>query len=196
MSRLPRAIAAIVGLVCIACGANVHSPTPASPSLATSPLATTLAVTAPPSSPVAWQVEPLTDARSGTTLRIGDLAGRIVFLEGMATWCPPCLEQQDEARQALLQLDPRKVMYLSVDIDPREKQPTLRAYVEQHGYTWPFVVASSTFLRELSESFGTTVLNPPSTPIVVVDPAGNGTVTEVGIKRADRLVQLARSLGG
>jgi len=143
----------------------------------------------------AWSTEPLVDVRTGATIRLADLAGRIVFIEGMATWCPPCLEQQREAELALGRLDQAAVAYVSVDVDPREAEGTLREYVDRHGFQWSFLVGSPAFLRELADSFGSTVLNPPATPIVVLDRAGHGTLTEVGIKRADRLIELARALG-
>lgn len=148
-----------------------------------------------PSGAAAWMAEPLTDVRTGLLFRIEDLAGHVVFLEGMATWCPPCLDQQIEARQALAVLAATDVVYLSVDIDPREPVDVLRAYVDRNGFAWQFAVASPAFLRELADALGSTVLSPPSTPIVVIDRDGHATLTEYGIKRADRLVELARALG-
>jgi cytochrome oxidase Cu insertion factor (SCO1/SenC/PrrC family) len=142
-----------------------------------------------------WRAEALVDVRTGSSIRLVDLQGRIVFLEGMATWCPPCLEQQREAEQALRQLDPETVVYLSVDIDPRESDRVLRDYVARHRFTWSFVVGSPAFLRELAEAFGTTILNPPATPVVLIDATGHGTLTEVGIKHAARLIQLATTAG-
>jgi len=172
------------------------------------PMATALAAATPgasevgaaatdvPSDAAAWALETLTDVRAGSSLRLVDVRGRIVFVEGMATWCPPCLDQQREAQAALAQLDPADVLYLSVDVDPREQAPTLAGYAERHGFGWQFVVATPAFLRVLAGQFGVTVLNPPSTPILVIDRSGHATLTEVGIKKADRLVGLARQLGG
>lgn len=144
----------------------------------------------------AWLAEPLVDVRTGLPVRLGDLTGHVIFVEGMATWCPPCLEQQHQAASALSQLQGGVVVYVSVDIDPREPAATLRAYVDQNHFGWQFLVATPAFLRELSEAFGATVLSPPATPIVVVDVNGRATLTELGIKSASRLVELAHALGG
>jgi cytochrome oxidase Cu insertion factor (SCO1/SenC/PrrC family) len=114
----------------------------------------------------------------------------------MATWCPPCLEQQREAAVALAQLAPDKVVYVSVDVDPQEDASTLAAYADRHAFPWHFVVASPAFLRLLAHDFGLSVLNPPATPVVIISPAGDGTLTPAGIKSAAQLVALARQLGG
>jgi len=152
------------------------------------------AATLAPGGP-AWLAEPLIDVRTGTPVRLGDLVGHVVFVEGMATWCPPCLEQQHEAEIALSQLPSGMVIYVSVDIDPREAASTLSAYVDRNQFGWQFLLATPAFLRELSDTFGATILSPPATPVVVIDMSGHGTLTEIGIKRASRLIELAHALG-
>jgi thiol-disulfide isomerase/thioredoxin len=143
----------------------------------------------------AWLLEPLQDVRTGATVRLNDLHGRIVFVEAMATWCPPCHQQQHEALLALANLDRAKVTYVSVDVDPQESEDTIDEYAELHGFDWQFFVATPAFLRELADAFGPTVLSPPATTIVLLDPAGEPRLTEEGIKPAERLVELARDLG-
>jgi len=196
------AVAALAGCS-VGAGGGPATDGPSGAPTATPPAAATpgasevrTAATEVPSDAPAWAVETLTDVRAGSSLRLVDLRGRVVFVEGMATWCPPCLDQQREARAALAQLDPAEVVYLSVDVDPREQAPTLAAYAGRHGFDWQFVVATPAFLRLLAGQFGVTVLNPPSTPVLVIDRSGHGTLTEVGIKKADRLVGLARQVGG
>jgi thiol-disulfide isomerase/thioredoxin len=175
----PTSTASVASLIPVATGVP--------PSGASAP---SLAADAP-----AWLSEPLTDVRTGQAVRLGDLIGHVVFVEGMATWCPPCLEQQREAASALRQLPGGVVVYVSVDIDPREPATTLQDYVDRNGFGWQFLLATPAFLRELSETFGATILSPPATPIVVIDMTGHATFTEVGIKRASRLVELARARG-
>jgi thiol-disulfide isomerase/thioredoxin len=190
-------LAALVVAGCVASPAaptgtaNVTSPIPGVPSALP-----TAAVASPLSGGPAWLSEPLTDVRTGLPVSLGDLAGHIVFVEGMATWCPPCLEQQHEAASAMRQLTSGLVVYVSVDIDPREPASTLRTYVERNGFGWQFLLATPAFLRELADTFGSTVLSPPATPVVVIDVTGHATLTEVGIKRASRLVELAHAVGG
>jgi thiol-disulfide isomerase/thioredoxin len=200
--RVRRSVFALVAAaICLAgCAAVPASPTSTSSIASPIPVATG----APPSASAApslaadapaWLSEPLTDVRTGQPVRLGELIGHVVFVEGMATWCPPCLEQQREAASALRQLPGGVVVYVSVDIDPREPATTLRDYVDRNGFGWQFVLATPAFLRELSETFGATILSPPATPIVVIDMTGHATFAEVGIKRASRLVELARARG-
>jgi thiol-disulfide isomerase/thioredoxin len=144
----------------------------------------------------AWMDAALMDVRNGATLRIADLSGKVVFLEGIATWCPPCAAQEREAALALTRLDPAKVAYVSLDIDPRESAAVMREYAQRNGFSWTFVVATPTLLRELAERFGDSVLNPPTTPIVVVALDGTAILTEPGIKSANRILELAHARGG
>lgn len=139
---------------------------------------------------------PLTDVRTGATLQIADFAGRVVLIEGMATWCPPCLVQQTQAAGALAELDATKVVYISIDIDPREPAATLSDYADRNHFPWAFATGSPEFLRELAKAFGDGVLNPPATPMIVVDGQGTPTLVEFGIKQASRIVELARDHGG
>jgi thiol-disulfide isomerase/thioredoxin len=197
--HLPTPVAVLVALVVAGCAAgptapagtaSAGSPSPGAGDASPSAVAASLAPGGP-----AWLSEPLSDVRTGLPVRLGDFAGRVVFVEGMATWCPPCLEQQHEAASALSQLPGGTVVYVSVDIDPREPAATLRDYVDRNHFGWQFLVATPAFLRELAETFGATILSPPATPIVVIDMTGHATFTEVGIKRASRLVELARARG-
>ena len=139
--------------------------------------------------------DPLTDVRTGATFRIADLAGKVVFLEGMATWCPPCVTQQSEADVALRQLPPGSIVYISLDIDPREDRATLAAYADSHHFAWTYAIAGPALLRHLAAMFGDPVLSPPATPIIVVDADGSATLTETGIKTWQRLVEIARKHG-
>ena len=196
--RMPPWICAFAVLALAGCSTRSLGPTGIAAGGSPIPVATEPTAAATPtsnSSGPAWLAEPLTDVRTGLPVRLGDLDGHVVFVEGMATWCPPCLEQQHEAASALSQLPGGIVVYVSIDIDPREPPATLRGYVDRNQFAWQFLVATPAFLRELAETFGATILSPPATPIVVIDTTGHATFTEVGIKRASRLVELARARG-
>jgi len=145
--------------------------------------------------PAAWATETLTDVRTGETFTLADLAGSVVLLEGMATWCPPCVDQQQQAQLALTRLDPAKVRYISLDVDPREDATTLATYADRHGFAWTFAVGEPALLRELSDAYGDPVLTPPVTPIVVIAPDGSGTLADLGIKDANQLLELAHTAG-
>jgi cytochrome oxidase Cu insertion factor (SCO1/SenC/PrrC family) len=134
----------------------------------------------------AWRTAALRDVRSGETLVINDLGGRLVIIEPMATWCTNCRQQQNEAREALDRLDRDDIVYISLEVDPGETEAGLAAYADQHDYRWHFVVGSTEVLRSLAEVFGDQVLSPPSTPEVIVSPDGDAEIS-FGLSRADEL---------
>ena len=186
----------VTQLVAACAGSSGTGPQPSPPS----PVSTSSPSAGPSSalhsSPEPWRTAALTDVRSGAVLHLADLSGKVLFVEGVATWCPPCLEQQAEAQTALAHLDPTRVTWISLDIDPSEDVPTLLRYANGHGFPWTFAIASPELLRFLADRFGDRVLLPPETPVVVVAPDGTATLTEHGIKRADRLLELAHQSGG
>jgi len=193
--RSIRALIATLTLVLAACGGRVTVTVEPTPNVPASSIATSTSPTPVPASPstppAAWATETLTDVRTGETFTLADLAGNVVLLEGMATWCPPCLEQQQQAQLALTRLDPAKVRYISLDVDPREDASTLAKYAEQHGFPWTFAVGEPALLRELAETYGDPVLTPPVTPVLVIGPDGSATLADLGLKDANQLTELA-----
>ncbi len=142
-----------------------------------------------------WATAVLTDARTGDSFRIADLAGRVVFIEPMAIWCTNCLRQQADAQQALARLDRSKVVYISLDVDPAESDAALKTYSERNGFDWAYAVAGPDVARALADDFGSQVLNPPSTPMIVIGSDGTITLTDFGHKSVDTIVQLAAAHG-
>ena len=193
--RSIRALIVTLTLVLAACGGRVTMTVEQTPNVPGSSVATSTSPTPVPASPsappAAWATETLTDVRTGETFTLADLAGNVVLLEGMATWCPPCLEQQQQAQLALTRLDPAKVRYISLDVDPREDASTLARYAEQHGFAWTFAVGEPALLRELAETYGDPVLTPPVTPVLVIGPDGSATLADLGLKDANQLIELA-----
>src|SRR5918993_3726011 len=52
----------------------------------------------------AWMMTELTDACSGATFALTDFIGKTVYIEAMATWCPPCRDQLARVKEATAQL--------------------------------------------------------------------------------------------
>lgn len=144
-----------------------------------------------------WATAELTDVRNGTTFRIADLVAsdRVVFIETMAIWCSRCRAQQRDVVTALARLDPSRVTWIGVDVDGSESASDLATYSTTLGFDWAYVVGSKDFLRALNDEFGSQVLSPPSTPIIVVGTDGTVTLTEFGHKSVDRIVELAATHG-
>lgn len=166
---------------------STASPEPAGSGATPSPAAVTLTQ--------AWATAPLRDARTGTEFRLADLAGKVVFLEPMAIWCTKCRSQQLDAVEALSKLDRSRVVYVSLDVDPSEDGASLASYAERYGFDWTYAVATREMARELAADFGDRVLDPPSTPIIVIAADGQATLTDFGHKSVEELVSLARRGG-
>jgi cytochrome oxidase Cu insertion factor (SCO1/SenC/PrrC family) len=132
-----------------------------------------------------WYSWELTDINSGTTFRLNDEQGKVILVETMAVWCSNCLKQQQEVSQLLASLGPRDdFVSLAINIDPNEDDATLSSYTQQHGFDWRYVVASDDLINEISSLYGAQYLNPPSTPMLIIDQQGQAHTLPFGIKSA------------
>ncbi len=114
----------------------------------------------------------------GKPFTLGQLAaGRPVLLEGMAVWCTNCRQQQDQVRAAHEMAD---FISVSLDIDPTETNSDLSEYARRQGYDWRFAKANLELAQQLRDRFGTAVLNPPSTPKIVLLPDGTVRLLDYG----------------
>lgn len=118
-----------------------------------------------------WIDLPLTDV-AGDTFTIADLEGKPVFVENFATWCSNCLRQLgDTQRAAAAAGDTAVFVALSVETDL--DAATVADYAKEHGFDdIRFAVMTPEFLAAMTDAFGISALNPPSTPKVLVDPSG------------------------
>ena len=164
----------VLAILVAACGAAVPASTPAP--------ATAVAATREP-----WRTATLTDARTGESFTIADLAGRVVVVEPMAIWCTNCLRQQQAVATALAALQGEDVVYISLGVDPSERPADLAAYADGHGFGWRFAVAGRDLSRMLAQDLGDQVLSPPSTPRIIITPDGAVTGPEFGIADADAI---------
>lgn len=137
-----------------------------------------------------WRSATLRDVLTGEAFRIDDLRGKVVAIETMAVWCVNCRIQQLEARRALAALDSPDVVYISLDVDPNEREADLAEYARREGFEWRFAIAPPDVSRSLAATFGDQILSPPATPLVVLDPGGEVVAQHVGITRADDLAAL------
>ena len=137
-----------------------------------------------------WFSASLTDARTGQAFNINDFKGKVVLVETMAIWCSNCLKQQGQVKALHEKLGTRDdFVSIGLDIDPNENTNALKGYVEDKGFDWLYAVPSADVSREIATLYGDQFLNPPSTPIVVIDRHGNAHPLPFGIKSADELMQ-------
>jgi hypothetical protein len=131
----------------------------------------------------------LTDVNTGQTFTVDDFHGDVVLLETMAMWCSNCLSQQKQVKALHERLGPsRDLVSIGLDVDPNEEAPALQSYTEQRGFDWIYAISPAELSRALADAYGDQFLNPPSTPILIVDRHGEVHPLRFGIKDADELL--------
>ena len=143
-----------------------------------------------PAEEATWLDIELTDAETGETFTLASLEGEVVAIEPMAIWCSNCKAQQDNVKEAYDQIETAGVTYISLGIDPAENPDALATYADRRGYEWTFAQSPVEFSRALSDIFGAQVLSAPSTPLIVLDPAGDVAVQEFGFHGPEKLLQI------
>ena len=136
-----------------------------------------------------WYSTPLTDVNTGEVFTVEENLGKVILVETLATWCSNCFKQQTEvARFHDLLSERNDFISLGIDIDPNEDIVLLTGYVRKNGFDWLYVVASEEMINEISLLYGPQFLNPPSTPMLIIDRKGNAHPLDFGIKSAEELL--------
>jgi cytochrome oxidase Cu insertion factor (SCO1/SenC/PrrC family) len=139
----------------------------------------------------AWFDMELTDAQTGETFTINDFAGKVVLLETMAIWCPNCAVQGNEVRNLHKLLEGQDdLISVTLDVDFNEDQASLKEYVGEFGFDWRFAVAPLEVARALGNLYSAEYLNPPLSPMLIIDRDGNVHELEYGPKDAETLLKL------
>jgi thiol-disulfide isomerase/thioredoxin len=138
----------------------------------------------------------MTDVQTGEPFTINDFAGKVVLLETMAIWCPTCRSQGDEVvRLHELLGDSADLVSISLDIDMGEDAAMLKEYAETLGYDWRFAVAPLLVARALGNEYSAQYLNPPVSPMLVIDREGNVLGLPFGsVKSAEGLQEVVAPL--
>jgi thiol-disulfide isomerase/thioredoxin len=135
-----------------------------------------------------WFDFTLVDVRTGQPFTINDLQGKVVLVETLAMWCSSCLQQQVQVKTLKDRLSANEdFVSVGLDIDINENADDLKAYTEKNGFDWLYAIAPVEVAREISNLYGAQFLNPPSTPILVIDKSGQVHLMPFGIKSADTL---------
>jgi thiol-disulfide isomerase/thioredoxin len=135
-----------------------------------------------------WFEAELTNVNTGETFKITDFSDRVVLVETMAVWCSNCLRQQREV-QALHDLlgEQPALVSVALDIDPNETNDTLKAHADKNGFDWVYAVAPAEVAREIGQLYGGQFLNPPATPMLIIDRHGQVHLLSFGHKTAQSL---------
>lgn len=141
----------------------------------------------------AWFSLELKDINSGKDFKITDFKGKVILVETMAVWCPKCLTQQQEVAKLKTALaDPDDFVSIGIDIDPNENEALLSSHVKKHGFDWIFAIASRSVIDDIGALYGAQYLNPPATPMLIIDKHGNQHSLSFGIKSAEELQKALR----
>ena len=97
---------------------------------------------------------------------MNDFAGKVVLVETMAMWCPNCVGQANEVRN----------------------QHNLLGNPD--GLEWHFAVAQLEVARALGNLYSAQYLNPPLSPMLIIDRDGNVHQLEYGLKKAEALQEV------
>ena len=137
-----------------------------------------------------WFRAELANVRTGESFMVADFEGKVVLVETLAMWCSNCRKQQGEVLTLHDLLGERDdFVSLGIDIDPNENAEALQAYIDNHGFDWLYTVAPSEVSREIGQLYGDQYLNPPSTPMLIIDREGKVHLLPFGIKSAESLLE-------
>ena len=135
----------------------------------------------------AWQTIALTNAQTGEQFTFADFAGKIIFVEPMATWCTNCRRQLTDVSTASNQFD-ENVVFVILSVEVGISDENLASYAQDNGFPFIFASVDETLLRELVNEFGQSVSNPPATPHFIIRADGSTTDLETGSESADEIV--------
>lgn len=138
-----------------------------------------------------WFDMELTDAQTGETFTMNDYAGKVVLMETMAMWCPNCIVQANEVRNLHELLgNPDDLISVSLDVDINEDTDSLKEYADGYGFEWHFAVAPLEVARALGNLYTAQYLNPPLSPMLIIDREGNVHHLDYGLKEAETLQEI------
>lgn len=138
-----------------------------------------------------WFEMELIDVQTGETFTMNDYAGKVVLLETMAIWCPNCLIQAGAVQKLHDALgNPEDLISVSLDVDVNEDSASLKEYASQYGLDWHFAIAPLLVARALGNLYSAQYLNPPLSPMLIIDRDGNVHQLEYGIKDVETLQKI------
>ena len=128
-----------------------------------------------------WFDMELIDVQTGETFTINEYAGKVILVETMAIWYPNCVVQANEVRNLHKLLgNPDDLISVSLDVDFNEDEASLKEYASGYGFDWHFAVAPLLVARALGNLYSAQYLNPPLSPMLIIDRDTNVHQLECG----------------
>jgi thiol-disulfide isomerase/thioredoxin len=143
----------------------------------------------------AWGSAELVNARTGETFKIGDFAGKPVYIETFATWCPNCQKQLSAIQEASGSVS--DVTFIALSIEGDISDEALAKYADDNGFA-NIVIAKATpeVLESLVMDFGADITNPPSTPHFFISSTGETSELITGIEDAAKITEHFTMMAG
>lgn len=140
-----------------------------------------------------WHSLELTNAVTGEAFTLASLSGKTVFVEPMATWCPNCSRQLSAVNSARAQFASEEMgedfVFLALSIEGNLANERLASHAERLGLSENivFAVATQDLIRGISENYGRSALNPPSTPHFIIKSNGDMTEVKTGMESSQEI---------
>jgi thiol-disulfide isomerase/thioredoxin len=136
----------------------------------------------------AWGKASLINARTDEAFKIGDYAGKTIYIEAFATWCPNCQKQLTSVHEAQMKFPDTVFIALSVEGDITNE--ALTKYADDNMFA-DIIIARATpeVLESLVMEFGADITNPPSTPHFFISSTGEASELITGIEDANKLAE-------
>jgi cytochrome oxidase Cu insertion factor (SCO1/SenC/PrrC family) len=182
-------------LLLVSCGSPQIQPDLSSETLSEVPATTAALPTKTIETIPVWLTVPVTDARTGRSFTINDLKGKVIIVEGMATWCPSCWAQGREFKKYLALSDKNSdLVIISLTLDLKEDSQALNEYAKIDNFEWLFVTSSLPMYHDLGNRYGALYLDPTLGPLLIVDRKGDITHSVSGIKKAEEIKSIVDPL--
>ena len=138
-----------------------------------------------------WLDTTVYDVHGSQNFMISDFSGKVILVETMAVWCTNCYARQAQIADLHKAMgDNQDFVSVSLDIDPNENPDLLKKYVDSNPqFAWMYAVAPRLLASEFGHKYGDQFLNPPSTPILIIDRHGIAHPLPFGLKSADDLMK-------
>lgn len=186
--KLLRALSlvALAVLVASACGttASTTATNTAGRPGATSPASAASAATPTPGGLVNL---PLVDARTGATFTLAESQGKPLYVENFATWCSNCRQQLGNVQTAA-KASGQQATFVALSVETDLSADKVAAYAKDQGFdNIRFAVMTPEVLSAMQATYGTSALNPPSTPHFYVNADGQAGPLATGFEDAARI---------
>jgi hypothetical protein len=86
--------------------------------------------------------------------------------------------------------NPEDLISVSLDVDVNEDAASLKSYAVEYGLDWHLAVAPLEVARALGNLYTAQYLNPPLSPMLIIDREGNVHHLEYGLKKAETLQKI------